>query len=131
MSIPLLLGTAFTASRQRANLYGFALQMANGWLFSLVYALAFESWHRASWWVGALFGLVQALFFLGVLLPLLPHLHPRMASEDQGPTPTRRSFRATRFHGPRFGRHTPLVTVVAHLLYGAILGGFYTLAAAG
>ncbi len=129
MSIPLLLGTAFTASRQRANLYGFALQMANGWLFSLVYALAFESWHRASWWVGALFGLVQALFFLGVLLPLLPHLHPRMASEDQGPTPTRQ-LEPPGFMALNYGRHTPLVTIAAHLLYGAILGGFYTLAAA-
>ncbi len=129
MSIPLLLGSAFTASRQRANLYGFALHMVNGWLFSLVYALAFESWQRATWWLGALIGLAQALFLLGVLLPLLPHLHPRMASEDHGPTPTRQ-LEPPGFMALNFGRHTPVVTVAAHLLYGAILGAFYTLAAA-
>jgi hypothetical protein len=128
MSIPLLLGSAFTASRQRANLYGFVLHMVNGWLFSLVYALAFESWQRATWWLGALIGLVQALFLLGVLLPLLPHLHPRMASEDHGPTPTRQ-LEPPGFMALNFGRHTPVVTVAAHLLYGAILGAFYTLTA--
>jgi hypothetical protein len=130
MSMPLLLGSAFTASRQRANVYGFALHMVNGWLFSLLYALAFESWHRATWWLGALIGLVQALFLLGALLPLLPHLHPRMASEDHGPTPTRQ-LEPPGFMALNFGRHTPVVTVIAHLLYGTILGAFYTLAAPG
>lgn len=130
MSLPLILGALFSSSRQRANLYGFALQMAIGWLFSGIYALLFEGWHRATWWMGALIGLVQALFVLAVLLPLLPHFHPRMASEDHGPDPTRQ-LEPPGFMAVNYGRHTPGVTILAHLLYGAILGGFYTLAARG
>ena len=125
MSIPLLLGAALTPSRRRAHLYGFALQMASGWIFALLYAAVFESLHRATWWLGALLGLAQALFVLIVLLPLLPYLHPRMASEDYGPNPTR-LLEPPGFLALNYGRRTPLVTVAAHLLYGLILGAFYT-----
>jgi hypothetical protein len=126
ISIPLMLGAAFTPDRRRANLYGFALHLANGWLFALPYALAFESWRRANWWLGAILGLAQALFLLVVVMPLLPSLHPRMASEDYGPNPTRQ-LEPPGFMALNYGRHTPLATILAHLLYGAILGAFYTL----
>jgi hypothetical protein len=127
ISIPLILGTALTSNRRRANVYGSILHLANGWLFALVYALIFESWRRATWWLGVILGLVQALFILVVLMPVLPHLHPRMASEDFGPDPTRQ-LEPPGFLALNYGRHTPLVIILAHLLYGAILGGFYTLA---
>jgi len=127
MSMPLLLGAAFTPDRRRANLYGFVLHMANGFAFALVYALVFESWRRATWWLGALLGLSQALFLLAVVMPLLPAMHPRMASEDYGPDPTRQ-LEPPGFLALNYGRHTPLATILAHLLYGAILGAFYTLA---
>jgi hypothetical protein len=125
MSIPLMLGTAFTPDRRRANLYGFALHMANGLMFALVYALAFESWRRATWWLGAVMGLVQGLFVLAVAMPLLPYMHPRMATEHYGPNPTHH-LEPPGFMALNYGRHTPLATVTAHLLYGAILGAFYT-----
>jgi hypothetical protein len=127
LSLPLVLGAAFSPDRQRANLIGFVLHMVNGWLFALVYALAFESLRRANWWLGAGFGLVQALFILTVVMPLLPALHPRMAGEDYGPSPTRQ-LEPPGFLALNYGRHTPLATLIAHLLYGAILGAFYTLA---
>jgi len=126
ISMPLILGAALTADRQRANLYGFVLHMANGWLFAALYALAFESWHRANWWLGATLGLAQALFILVVVMPLLPNFHRRMASEDFGPNPTRQ-LEPPGFMALNYGRHTPVATIVAHLLYGAILGAFYTL----
>jgi hypothetical protein len=126
MSMPLILGAALTSDRQRANLYGFVLHMANGWLFAAIYALAFESWHRATWWLGAILGLAQALFILVVVMPLLPSFHRRMASEDFGPNPTRQ-LEPPGFMALNYGRHTPLATILAHLLYGAILGAFYTL----
>jgi hypothetical protein len=126
LSLPLILGAAFTADRQRANLYGFVLHLVNGWLFALVYALAFESLRRANWWLGALLGLVQALFILAVLMPLLPSIPPRMAGEDFGPSPTRQ-LEPPGFLALNYGRHTPVATLLAHLLYGAILGAFYTL----
>ena len=128
LSMPLILGAAFTADRRRANLYGFALHMANGWLFAVLYALVFESLHRATWWLGAILGLAQALFILAVVMPLLPCVHRRMASEDDGPNPTSQ-LEPPGFLALNYGRHTPLATILAHLLYGAILGAFYTLSA--
>lgn len=64
MSVPFLLGTMFTPNRDRAMFVGWLVHMMNGWLFALVYAAAFESWGRATWWLGALTGLVHALFVL-------------------------------------------------------------------
>ena len=125
MSLPLMLGAALTRDRQRAMVYGFALHLLNGWVFALLYALAFESWRRATWWLGAILGLAQALFILAAVMPLLPYLHPRMATEEFGPNPTRQ-LEPPGFMAFNYGRHTPVATILAHLLYGAILGAFYS-----
>ncbi len=127
MSIAHMLGTLFTADRNRAGAVGFAVHLVNGWLFSLVYALMFESWHRVTWWLGAGVGLAHGLAVLVVLMPLLPGVHPRMASERSGPEPTR-ALEPPGFLALNYGRGTPIVTLVAHVAYGAILGGFYRLA---
>ena len=127
MSVPFLLGTMVTPDRNRAMAWGFLMHFVNGWLFASVYALAFESWHRATWWLGAGAGLVHGLFVLLTLMPLLPGLHPRMASEHQGPTPTRQ-LQPPGFLALHYGRRTPLVTLLAHVAYGAVLGAFYRLA---
>ena len=43
MSIPLMLGTIFSAGRERANIYGAMLHFLNGWIFAFIYAFIFES----------------------------------------------------------------------------------------
>jgi len=68
MNIPYLLGTIFTPDRDRAKFVGFFLHFANGWIFSLVYVAVFQSLGRATWWLGGLFGIVQAIFVLAVAL---------------------------------------------------------------
>jgi hypothetical protein len=127
MSIPFMLGTMFTSDRGRAGVVGFLVHLLNGWIFAFLYALAFESWHRAAWWLGAGIGLVHGLVVLIALMPLLPGFHPRMASEHQGPEPTR-ELEPPGFMALHYGRRTPLVALVAHLVYGGILGAFYRLA---
>lgn len=124
ISMPLLVGSIFTPDRDRANLIGAAVHFVNGWLTSLVYALVFTALGRATWWLGALLGLLQGLFVVVALLPLLPSLHPRMASEDYGPTPTRQ-LEPPGFLGLHYGRLTPVITLVAHLAYGILLGALY------
>jgi hypothetical protein len=124
MSLPYLLGTIFTPDRDRAKVVGFGVHLLNGWLFALVYAAAFRSWHRATWWLGAGIGLVHALFVLVAAMPLLPGLHPRMASEQGGPTPTRQ-LEPPGALALNYGRRTPLAVLLAHLVYGTILGAFY------
>jgi hypothetical protein len=130
MSIPLLLGTMATPDRRRANLIGSAAHFVNGWLFALLYGLTFESWGRATWWLGAALGLLHGLAVLAVLMPLLPSLHPRMAAEDSGPDPTPQ-LEPPGFLALHYGRGTPLVTLLAHAVYGAVLGAFYTLSRGG
>jgi len=127
MSFPFMLGTMIAPDRDRARVFGFGLHFLNGWIFAFVYTAAFESWGRAAWWLGAAIGLVQALFILAVAMPLLPALHPRMASEQQGPTPTMQ-LEPPGFLALHYGRRTPLTVLLAHIAYGALLGAFYHLA---
>src|SRR5262249_19045151 len=51
MSVPYLLGSMFSADRDRAKLIGFCIHLINGWLFALVYLFVFHSLHRATWWL--------------------------------------------------------------------------------
>ena len=126
MNLPYMLGTMLTPDRDRAKLLGFGMHFVNGWLFAVVYAAAFESWGRANWWLGAGTGLVHALFVLVAAMPMLPGMHPRMASEQQGPTPTRQ-LEPPGFLALHYGRRTPISVLLAHLVYGGILGAFYRL----
>ena len=59
-----------------------------------------------------------------VVVPLLPSIHPRMASEAQGPTVTRQLEPP----GPlalHYGASTPLFVILGHAAYGIILGALY------
>jgi hypothetical protein len=127
MSLPFILGTMFTANRDRAAMVGFLVHLLNGWLFAFLYALAFESWGRATWWLGGGIGLVHGLAVLVALMPVLPGFHPRMASEERGPEPTR-MLEPPGLLALNYGRRTPLLALLAHLVYGAIIGAFYQLA---
>jgi hypothetical protein len=126
MNIPYLLGTLVTPDRDRAKLVGFLIHLVNGWLFSLLYVAAFHAWGLATWWLGALTGLVHAAFVLTAGLPALPSLHPRMANEQQGPTVVRQ-LEPPGFLALHYGIRTPISVLVAHMVFGAILGGFYSL----
>ena len=126
INFPFMLGTMVTPDRNWAKLVGFGMHFVNGWIFASVYAAAFESWRRASWWLGAAIGLVHALYVLVVAMPALSAMHPRMANEQQGPTPTRQ-LEPPGFLALNYGRRTPISVILAHLVYGAILGAFYRL----
>jgi hypothetical protein len=124
MSLPYLLGTFITPSRDRAKLLGFLLHLFNGWAFAMIYAAAFHSWGRATWWLGSAIGFVHASFVLTVGMRLMPGLHPRMASEQQGPTALRQ-LEPPGFLALNYGVQTPVFLLLAHLIYGGILGTFY------
>ncbi len=124
MSVPFMLGTLVTPDRDRAPAVGFVIHLANGWVFALIYASAFESWGRATWWLGAGIGLLHGLAVLIAVIPLLPAVHPRMATEYRGPEPTR-ALEPPGFMALHYGRQTPLIALIAHVVYGAILGAFY------
>ncbi len=127
MSFPYLLGSIFTPDHDRAKLYGFFAHLFNGWFFSLIYVLVFQSLREANWWIGAMLGLGQSLFMLVVVMSLMPGVHPRMASEAHGPTASR-MLEPPGFLGWNYGFSTPLAVVVSHVVFGIILGTFYHLA---
>jgi len=126
MNIPFLLGTFVTSDREKAKAYGFVLHLLNGWMFSLLYIFIFEARHVSNWWFGALLGFAHALLVLTVGMSLLPSLHPRMATEQQGPDSTRK-LEPPGFMALHYGFHTPLSVLLAHGAYGAILGSLYHL----
>jgi hypothetical protein len=124
MDLPLLLGTIFTGDRGRAALIGYALQVVNGIVFAGLYAFVFWATGTAGWLFGALLGLVQALFVGSALVYiLLPAINPRMGTvwSDAEETPL---LEPPGFMLANYGRHTALATIVGHLAYGAIVGGF-------
>lgn len=125
MNVPYLLGTIFTTDRDRAKFIGIFLHFVNGWIFSVIYVAAFHIVGRSTWWFGGLIGLVQALFVLAVALPALPALHPRMANEQYGPTVSKQ-LEPPGFFALHYGVRTPISVVVAHAIFGTILGAFYT-----
>ena len=126
MNLPYMLGTIFTPDRDRAKLVGFVVHLVDGWLFSLLYIAAFVAWGRATWWLGAVIGLVHVAFVLTVGMHTLPGLHPRMASEQHGPT-VARQLEPPGFLALHYGPRTPISMIVSHLVFGAILGAFYRL----
>src|SRR3954470_19875390 len=126
MSLPFLVGTFFTGQRRWAYVGGFVIYVIGGWLFALLYFFLFASVGIYTWWFGALAGLLHGVFLLVCALPLLPFLHPRMASEYHGVT-EKRQLEPPGFLGMNYGMHTPLTTLLGQLVYGAVLGGFVQL----
>jgi hypothetical protein len=124
MDISFLLGTAFTEDRTRARVLGYALHFVAGLIFSLFYYAGFVVLGQAGWRSGLAFGLVHALFAGTTLVNvLLPVVHPRMgtlnSAADSSPL-----LEAPGFMLLNYGRTTPLLTIIAHLAYGAIVGAF-------
>lgn len=122
MSLPFLVGTAFTANRRRAVLLGYLVYIAGGSVFALFYFLVFASIGFASWWFGAILGVLHGLFLL-VTLTTAPYLHPRIASESDAPD-AEPKLEPPGFLGLNYGRRTPEMTLLGQLVYGAVLGAF-------
>lgn len=120
LDLPLVLGTVVTADPDRARVAGFFLHLAAGQVFALGYAATFALL-GASWWLGGLLGALHVAVALTVLLPLLPGVHPRMASHRAGPASTA-VLEPPGLFALNYGVQTPAVAVVAHVVYGVVLG---------
>ena len=121
LDLPLLLGTILTEDPDRARIAGFFIHLGVGQGFALGYTATFALLDRATWWIGALLGLVHVAVALTVLVPLLPGIHPRIASTRDGRS-TRAALEPPGLFGLNYGHQTPLVAVAAHLVYGIALG---------
>jgi hypothetical protein len=124
IDLPFLLGTAFTSDRIRAKALGYALHFLAGLIFASLYYLVFRATGEASWWLGALFGVVHGLFAGSALVNiLLPLVHPRMGSAASA-AQSQPLLEPPGFLLLNYGASTPAVTVAVHVVYGAIVGAF-------
>ncbi len=129
IDLPFLLGSALTDDRTRAKAFGYLLHFVAGLVFALLCFAVFAAIDEAGWALGALFGLVHALFAGSALVNiLLPVVHPRMGTPvaDAASVPL---LEPPGFLMRNYGRSTPLVSLLAHVAYGAIVGGFASLPA--
>ena len=128
IDLPFLLGTVVTADRQRAKLIGYVFHFVAGLLFSMAYYAGFVGLGRAGWLLGAGFGVIHGVFAMTSLVNiLLPAIHPRMGSSLSS-VDSMALLEAPGFLMLNYGRATPVVTLIAHVVYGAIVGGFVSLA---
>lgn len=128
VDLPFLLGSAFTANRTRAKALGYVLHFAAGQVFALGYYAVFVAIDRSGWLLGAVFGLAHGLFAGSALVNiLLPLVHPRMATTLTS-APDVALVELPGFLMLNYGLATPVVSLAAHVAYGAIVGGFTSLA---
>jgi uncharacterized membrane protein YagU involved in acid resistance len=128
IDLPFLLGTALTANRTRAKALGYLLHFAFGQVFALGYYALFVAIDHDGWWLGAAFGAVHGLFASTALVNvLLPLVHPRMGTPLSGAN-TSALLEPPGFLMRNYGPQTALATILAHIAYGTIVGGFAALA---
>ena len=123
MDLPMMLGTIVVEDPDKARVVGSVIHLVNGQIFALVYVSAFAALNEATWWLGAVFGGLHGFAALTLIVPLLPTVHPRMASERSGPERTN-VLEPPGLFALNYGRQTAFVTLVAHVLYGMFLGSF-------
>jgi hypothetical protein len=127
MDLPFLLGTAFSADRAHAKAIGYGLHFVAGQAFAAMYYGVFVAIDETSWWLGGAFGLVHGLFAGTALVnTLLPLVHPRMGTSNTG-ADSSPLLEPPGFLLLNYGPSTPLVTMVIHVVYGAIVGEFIAL----
>ncbi len=121
MDIPLMLGTMVLADTDRARVVGAGMHLLIGQGFALGYACSFALLEDANGLLGAGLGVVHGLVALLLIVPLLPGVHPRMASTRAGPDPVA-GLEPPGPLGLNYGPQTAWVTLLAHIVYGAALG---------
>lgn len=127
LDLPFLLGTMVTADRLRAKALGYLFHFFFGLLFALGYYAVFRSLDRAGWLLGAALGLIHGLFSGSALVNvLLPVVHPRMGTSLSS-IDTKTLLEPPGFLMLNYGRGSPLVSLVAHVAYGTLVGGLAAL----
>lgn len=122
MDLPFLLGTAFSEDRVSAKLIGYALHFVFGLIFALGYWAVFATLDQSGVLLGALLGLIHALFAGTALVNvILPAVHPRMGTgfDAAGSSPL---LEPPGFMLANYGRQTMLMMITAHVAYGGIVG---------
>ena len=134
MSMPFLFGAFVSGDRRKAVILGYVLYLIGGWAFAFLYAYCMQTLQVRSMGtgclVGTIMGVAHGLFLIAAFLPLLPYIHPRLASDYDGAGALARLEPPGPF-ALNYGWATPLTTVFAQTLFGAIFGLGYGAALGG
>lgn len=117
VNLELMLGTMMGGLPSAAKwIMGLIIHLIAGGIFALIYAAGFEYLtHRADWLVGLGFGVIHTLFS-GLLLAMMPAMHPLVP--EMMPAPG--AFMAN------LGMMGVGAFFMLHLIYGAIIGTIYS-----
>lgn len=112
-----LLGSMFAPPHSSASKWtGTMLHLVNGALLGIafLYGVALIEW-PANWITGMLWGAIVWVHSI-ILLTSLGAVHPAIRHGDQDDPGTAAT---------NFGRSTPAISLIGHLVYGLLLGGLY------
>jgi hypothetical protein len=124
VDLPFLLGTIFTPDRKRAKALGYMAHFFFGFAFAAGYYAIFWAAGRAGWLFGAELGLLHGAFAGSALVNiLLPVVHPRMGNDTTAADEVA-LIEPPGFMLRNYGESTPIMLLVGHIIYGAIVGGF-------
>ncbi|MBI4318764.1 MAG: hypothetical protein HY675_09760 [Chloroflexi bacterium] len=118
MDIATMLGTMFVADPAAAFVPGMIMHFMIGVVLALGYVYLFERWLPGEGWLkGAVYSLVPWLMAMVVVMPMMALVHPMVRS---GMMPAPGFFLA--------GMGTimaPLGSLIAHIVYGVVVGAVY------
>jgi hypothetical protein len=122
LDFALILGTLVTQKRRKARALGYFFHVALGIVFAFGYGALFLLLGQSSWWLGALFGILHAVFISTVAVNvLLPVVHPLMGTPETAANSVA-FIEPPGFLMLNYGRNTFLITLVSHMAFGAIVG---------
>jgi hypothetical protein len=117
MDLATMLGTLFVSEMNTAFQVGMAIHLVIGSIIlALVYAAIYRWLPGEPWVRGATWGFMLFILANAVVTPLMGAIHPMIVS-GQMPAPG--------FFALNMGVLAPIGSLIAHLVYGGILGGVY------
>lgn len=131
MDMVLLLGSMFTGRKPLARAIGLVMHLGvmGAVVFGSIYAFLFAvlgTAPAAAWWVGAIIGILHGLV-VGLLMPMVPMVHPRMEghANGNGGSADGVELAPPGLFARNYGGMTPVGLVMAHMLFGLVVGLVY------
>ena len=120
INLPFILGTMVHAEPGSGQTDRLRDALINGWIFAGLYAAAFHSWRRSTWWLGAAIGAgPQPLRPGGRVAGRCRGTASAHGQRAAGPTPTSVAG-AARLHGPELRQaHCHIPAILCDVTYDA------------
>lgn len=130
----LVVGSMMSRDPERAGRFGVMIHyiVMGTVVFGIAYAVLFAGFGSSSALTGALIGAAHGVVFGGIVMPMLPAIHPRMTSAAAGEQRTVDTssgavmLSAPGIFGSRWGAMTPVGLVIGHIVYGVVVALIYS-----